>query len=68
MICPNFTKVGPRSSRISRSFSGVTPRAARYFLNTSMISRRRSLLPAVLFSGIFLIPGGVFGCRSLLSG
>ena len=48
MICPNFTKVGPRSSKIARSFEGVSPCTISWRRRTVTISRRRRA--AFLFS------------------
>ena len=59
MICPSLMKVGPRSVRMRRSFSGETPRVMACLWRTAVISFSLSLyvpvslpfdfLPAVLF-------------------
>ena len=59
MICPSLMKVGPRSVRMRRSFSGETPRVIACLWRTAVISFSLSLyvpvslpfdfLPAVLF-------------------
>ena len=41
IICPSLIYVGPSSSRMTRSFSGVTPRVIRFRCSTSRISRKR---------------------------
>src|SRR5699024_11735929 len=38
MICPSLIKVGPRSSMISLSFFGVTPRVMLCFRSTAVFS------------------------------
>ena len=68
MICPSLMKVGPRSVRMRRSFSGETPRVMACLWRTAVISFSLSLyvpvslpfdfLPAVLFfSFLFFVPG-----------
>ena len=67
MICPSLMKVGPRSVRMRRSFSGETPRVMACLWRTAVISFSLSLyvpvslpfdfLPAVLsffVSGLLL--------------
>ena len=63
MICPSLMKVGPRSVRMRRSFSGETPRVMACLWRTAVISFSLSLyvpvslpfdfLPAVLFFSFY---------------
>ena len=58
MICPSLMKVGPRSVRMRRSFSGETPRVMACLWRTAVISFSLSFYPVGFpLPDSFFVPG-----------